>query len=166
MAYEDPSMLGALKIDRQNGTLLEVVDQEERFTAYGPQPYVTHLLLEDPDGNQVWVPPWALMRGVTPDRREDVEAIARKLNSVFRKFNLKRSTELTRYERTWTREYHQPIPPDDIEKIKKALNQLSWVRRVRDGVYEIQWPTDHNQEKDFDLVVERDISLRPRRHRF
>lgn len=149
--YHTPAF-SQLKIDRMEGTEVTFMDLEPRFTNHGPRPFVMHVLVEDADGNTAWIAPWNMSRsGTSPKFREDIEVIARKLNTPLKKLGLKRYTGGIRYRRSWALPYQQSIK--DPEPVKRALDKLSWLRKVKDGVYEVEWPIGKGRTATYTVVV-------------
>ena len=158
--YHNPSFSG-LEIDRMEGTEVTVLDLEPRFTTFGSQPFVMHILLQDADGNTAWVPPWKMSRaGQTPPQRVDIDVIANKLNGPLKKLGLKRHMTSQRWEREWMRPYSGHLTSEDQEKAKQALNKHKLLRRVRDGLYTLKWPTGDKAYTDYNVIVSDSVRLR------
>ena len=142
----------------------EVVDHDERFTPFGGEPFVTYLLLEDAKGNHEWVPPWGA--GAVPKPRDDFNALAAKMNRVFKPLGLIRAKGYADWAREWKTAKYGVGPDVGINDVYRALQKLpDYIKVSKKPGYAagLQWPLSHGYG-NFDVRVDADtVTLQRKR---
>ena len=124
----------------------KVLKVEDRYTMFGSQPLVPHMLLEDHKGNREWVPPWGPMGLGQPKQRDDIETIASKFHGKFKQIGWVRKKSVNRGEREWGPQYGRPS--DDQRSAAIAiLDKMPFLRRVKEGSYTLDWPVRNGTQK-------------------